>query len=202
MLENLIHLRPQLIKNTSNMKKLFLFALPLLMISCKGVEQYRAGIEELSGNWDTTTKAITDFSGSVSNDLTNYTKALSEVKLDEMVAKKLKPEQTAAWEAAQKAVTDALGAYAPLQQTINDFVTTWTEKSASVTALKDGLAAGKIEGDVTAQLTELGAMVTTGNDNLKAWQASYSTVKGGVDTAMSALTQLMGTLAPAAPAKK
>ena len=137
------------------MKKLFLFALPLLLISCKGVEQYRAGIEELSGNWDNTTKAV----------------------------------------------TDALGAYAPLQQSINDFATTWTEKSAAVTALKDGLAAGKIEGDVTAQLAELGGLVTTANDNLKAWQGTYGTVKGGVDTAMSALTQLMGTLAPAAPVK-
>lgn len=195
-------MRPQLTKNTNNMKKLFLFALPLLMISCKGVEQYRAGIEELSGNWDNTTKAITDFSGMVSSDLTNYTQALAGVKLDEAVAMKLKPEQTAAWDAAQKAVTDALGAYAPFQQTINDFVTTWTEKSAAVTALKDGLAAGKIEGDVTAQLAELGGMVTTANDNLKAWQGTYGTIKGGVDTAMSALTQLMGTLAPAAPAKK
>ncbi len=184
------------------MKKLILFALPLLMISCKGVEQYRAGIEELSGNWDNTTKAVTDFSGMVSSDLTNYTKALAGVKLDDAVAKKLKPEQTAAWDAALKGVTDALGAYAPLQQTINDFVKTWSEKSAEVTALKDGLNAGKIEGDVTAKLAELGGLVTTAGDNLKAWQGSYGTVKGGVDSAMSALTQLMGTLAPAAPAKK
>jgi hypothetical protein len=191
-----------LIKIINNMKKLFLFALPLLLISCKGVEQYRAGIEELSGNWDNTTKAVTDFSGMVSSDLTNYTKALAGVQLDEMTAKKLKPEQTSAWTAAQKAVTDALGAYAPLQQNINDFVKTWSEKSADLTALKDGLAAGKIEGDVTAKLAELGGLVTTANDNLTAWTASYGTVKGGVDTAMAALTQLMGTLAPAAPAKK
>jgi len=183
------------------MKKLFLFALPLLMISCKGVEQYRAGIEELSGNWENTTKLITDFQGMVSGDLTGYTKALAGVNLDEMVASKLKPEQTAAWEAAQKAVTDALGGYAPLQQTINDFVATWTEKSAAVTALKDGLSAGKIEGDVPAQLADLGSMVTTAGDNMKAWQASYGTVKGGVDSAMTALTQLMSTLAPAAPSK-
>jgi len=184
------------------MKKLFLFALPLLMISCKGVEQYRAGIEELSGNWDNTTKAVTDFQGMVSSDLTNYTQALAGAQLDPAVAAKLKPEQTASLDAAQKAVTDALGAYAPLQQEINDFVAMWTEKSAAVTALKDGLAAGKIEGDVTAQLAELNALVTTANDKLKAWQGTYGTVKGGVDTAMATLAQLMGTLAPAAPAKK
>jgi hypothetical protein len=184
------------------MKKLILFALPLLMISCKGVEQYRTGIEELSTSWDATTKAVTDFSGMVSSDLTNYTKALAGVQLDEMTAKKLTPEQTAAVEAAQKSVTDALGGYAPLQQNINDFVATWTEKSASVTALKEGLAAGKIEGDVNAQLAELNAMVATANENLTAWQGSYGTVKGGVDTAMSAYTQLMGSLTAAPAAKK
>lgn len=184
------------------MKKLILFALPLLMISCKGVEAHRAGIEALSTSWDTTTKAVTDFSGMVSSDLTNYTKALAGVQLDEMTAKKLKPEQVTAFQAAQKAVTDALGGYAPLQQNINDFVATWTEKSAAVTALKEGLAAGKIEGDVTAQLADLNATVASANENLTAWQGSYGTVKGGVDTAMSALTQLMSTLAAAPAAKK
>lgn len=195
-----VHLRPQLIKNTNNMKKLFLFALPLLMISCKGVEQYRAGIEELSGNWDNTTKSVTDFAGMVSGDLSNYTKALAGVTLDEMTIKKLKPEQVTAFKASQQAVTEALGGYAPLQQNINDFVKTWSEKSAEVTALKDGLAAGKIEGDVTAKLAELGGLVTSAGENLTAWQGTYGTVKGGVDKAMGDLTALMASFAPAAPA--
>ena len=184
-------------KITFIMKKLFLFVLPLLIVSCKGVEQYRAGIEELSGNWDNATKAVTDFAGTVSNDLTNYQTALAGVQIDEMTAKKLKPEQTAAFDAAKKAVEDALAGYAPFQQTINDFATMWTEKAATVTALKDGLAAGKLEGDVTGQLAELGTMVTTANDNLKAWTESYGAVKGGVDTAMGSLTELMGTFSAA-----
>ena len=184
------------------MKKLFLFALPLvLLVACKGVEQYRAGIEELSGSWDTTTKAITDFAGMVSSDMTNYTQsAASMPMMDEATAKKMKPEQIAAIDAAKKGVTDALAAYAPLQQTINDFVKTWSEKAADVTALKDGLAAGKIEGDVTAKLTELNAMVASGNDNLKAWEASYATIKGGVESAMAAMKQAMSAAMPAAPA--
>lgn len=177
------------------MKKLFLFALPLLMISCKGVEQYRAGIEELSGNWDTTTTAVTDFAGMVSTDLTNYTQALAGVAVDDATAKKMKPEQVAAVDAAKKAATDALGAYAPLQQSINDFVKMWSEKSAEVTALKDGLAAGKVEGDVAGKLTELGNMVTTANENLTAWKASYATVKSGVDAAMASLSETMNSVA-------
>jgi hypothetical protein len=177
------------------MKKLFLFALPLLLISCKGVEQYRAGIEELSGNWETTTKAVSDFSGMVSNDLTNYTQGLAAMKVDEATSKKMKPEQTAAFEAAKKGVLDALSAYGPFQQTINDFVSNWTTKAADVQALKDGLAAGKIEGDVTAKLAELGGMVTTANDSLKSWQDAYAGLKGGVDSAMTTLNNVLGSMA-------
>jgi len=185
------------------MKKLFFFLLPLLVLSCKGVEQYRAGIEELSGNWDNTTKAVSDFSAMVSADMTNYTKALASMHVDDATAKKLKPEQVQAWEAAQKGVTDALGAFIPLQKTINDFLTTWTEKTAEVNALREGLAAGKVEGDVNAKLTDLNALVATANENLTAWKASYATVKNGVAAALTNLQQMMGTLTTsAAPMKK
>src|SRR5690606_27253924 len=126
-------------------------------------------------------------------DLTNYTTALANTNLDEAVAMKLKPEQKTALEAAQKAVTDALSAYPTFQSTINDFVKTWTEKSAEVTALKDGLAAGKLEGDVTAKLADLNGMVTTATENLANWQSSYDAIKGGVDTAMGSLTELMAS---------
>lgn len=176
------------------MKKLFFFLLPLLVLSCKGVEQYRAGIEELSGNWDTATKAVTEFSDMVSSDLTNYTKAMAAMQIDEATAKKLKPAQVSDWDAAQKGVTDALSAYAPIQKTVGDFVKTWTEKAADVTALKDGLAAGKIDGDVTAKLTDLTAMVTSANENLTAWKASYDTVKNGASAALTNLQQVMGKL--------
>lgn len=178
------------------MKKLILFLLPLLMIACKGVEQHRAGVEELSGNWDAATKSITDFQAMVSADLTSYTKALAAMQPDDATRMKMKPEQVTAWEASQKSVTDALGAYGPLQKTINDFVSTWSEKSAEVTALKDGLAAGKIEGDVNAKITELNGMIATANENLTAWKASYATIKGSVDAAMSRLRQGNSAVVP------
>lgn len=176
------------------MKKLLFFLLPLLVFACKGVEQHRAGIEELSTNWDNTTTAITDFQAQVSSDLTNYTKALAAVQPDEASRAKMTPEQVTVWEASQKTVTDALGAYAPLQKTVNDFAATWSEKSAEVTALKDGLASGKIEGDVDAKLAELNAMIATANENLTAWKASYATIKGSVDSAFAGLRQ--GTSTP------
>lgn len=169
------------------MKKLFFLLLPLLVFSCKGVDQHRTSIEELSTNWDATTKAITDFQAMVSSDFTNYTQALAAMHPDDATRAKMTPAEVTAWEASQKTVTDALGAYAPLQKTISDFVATWTEKSQEVTALKDGLAAGKIEGDVNAKVTELNGMIATANENLNSWKAQYATIKGNVDAAMAAL---------------
>ncbi len=174
------------------MKKLSLFLLPLLMFACKGVEQHRASITELSANWDNTTKAITDFQAMVSTDLTNYTKVLASMQPDDMTRAKMKPEQVIVWEASQKTVTDALGAYAPLLKTINDFQATWTAKTAEVTALRDGLQAGKLDGNPDAKIAELNAMIATANENLNAWKASYSTVRGSVDAAFAGLKQGTG----------
>jgi len=192
------------------MKKLFFFLLPLLVLSCKGVEQYRPAVEEVAASWDATTKAASDFSAMVSSDMTNYTKAMASLNVDEATMKKLKPEQVTAWQAAQKGVTDALSAYAPLQKTIGDFMTTWTEKSADVNALKEGLAKGKLEGDVNAKVTELKTMIATANENMTAWTASYATIKNGVAAALTNLQQMMASYAapaaattkPTAPMKK
>ena len=185
------------------MKKLFFFLLPLLVLSCKGVEQYRPSVEEVAASWDATTKAASDFSAMVSSDMTNYTKAMASLNVDEATMKTLKPEQVTAWQAAQKGVTDALSAYAPLQKTIGDFMTTWTEKSADVNALKEGLAKGKLEGDVNAKVTELKAMIATANENMTAWKASYTTIKNGVAAALTNLQQMMASYgAPASATVK
>lgn len=175
------------------MKKLFFLLLPLLVFACKGVEQYQAPINELSTNWDSTTRGITDFQAEVSNDLTAYTQNLAAMQPDDATKAKMKPADITAWEAAQKSVTDALGAYAPFQKTINDFVKVWAEKSSEVTALKDGLAAGKLEGDVNAKITELNAMVATGNENLTSWKAAYASLKGSVDAAYGSVKQMQTT---------
>lgn len=71
-------------------------------------------------------------------------------------------------------------------------MTTWSEKSEEVTALKDGLDSGKLEGDVDARIADLRTMITTANENLTSWKAEYATIKGNVDSAFATLKQ--GTL--------
>ncbi len=180
------------------MKKLFLFALPLLLVSCKGVDQYRAGIEELASNWDTTTAAVTEFSGMLSTDLSNYTNSFAAMQPEEAALASLKPEQKEAIETSRSAVMEALKAYPALQKNVTDFVATWTEKSAMLTSLKDGLAAGKIEGDVTGQLSELSGLVTTANENLESWKGTHTTIQTSVRDAMASFSGAMSAIAPKA----
>ncbi len=176
------------------MKKLFFLALPFLFLSCKGVEQYRAGIEELSGSWDTTTAGLSEFSAKLSSELSNYTNAFAAMQPDETTLAGLKSDQKEAIEASRNEVVGALKAYPELQKNIKGFVDTWTEKSQVLTSLKDGLAAGKIEGDVTAQLSELSGFVTTANENLSAWTADHTSIQSTLRNAMGKFSVAMEPL--------
>jgi len=173
-------------------------ALPLFLFSCKGVEQYRAGIEELSGSWDSTTTTITDFSSMVSGELTKYTNSFAAMQPDEAILASLKPEQKDAIESSRMGVVEALKGYPALQKNIKEFVDTWTEKSEMLTSLKDGLTAGKIEGDVTTTLSELSGLVTTANENVETWKGTHDTIKSNLQDAMTKFSEAMAALNPKA----
>ncbi len=171
------------------MKKFLLFALPLFLFSCKsGVDAHKAAIEELGTNWDAATAAVTGFSESLTKDVTYFTEAASAMTLDEAATAALTGDAATNWTAATAAYKAATtDAYAPVQTELNDFVTMWSEKAAAVTALKDGLAAGKIEGDVAAQVTELNTLVTQGNEKVTAWTAKQAELKTAGEAALAAL---------------
>ncbi|MBK9256896.1 MAG: hypothetical protein IPM42_15550 [Saprospiraceae bacterium] len=170
------------------MKNLLLFVLPLFLFSCKsGVEQHRASIEELSTNWDAATTAVTGFAEGLTAEINSYNAVSQATTLTPEAVAALKGDAATNYSAAAQAFANATAGYGAIQAELNDFVAMWTEKSASVTALKDGLAAGKIEGDVAAQVAELSALVTKGTEGLATWQAKQAEVKAGADAAAEAL---------------
>jgi hypothetical protein len=187
------------------MKKVLILLLPVLMFACgKGVEQYRASIETLAADWDATTAAVTEFQNTLGNDLASYSQLASQMQVADDVKAKLKPEQVTAWDQAQANFATALQAYAPLRTQVGEFTKTWGEKAAEVQALKDGLAAGKIEGDVNAKVTELSALVAQAKESLAGWQTAHAAAKSQVQAAADAMKALHDqyTAAAPAPAKK
>ncbi len=161
------------------MKQLFALALPLLLLSaCNSVEKHRASIETLSTQWDEATSSVTEFAGMLQTEQANFQQSVTGMQVSEDVLAKVK-------DAAKKdAITQG---YAALQSAgtsmgsisaeVANFVTGWTEKAAEVNALKEGLANGKLEGDVPAKVAELTAMVTDATSKLTTWKEQFEQAK-------------------------
>ncbi|MFZ1704173.1 MAG: hypothetical protein WAT79_07490 [Saprospiraceae bacterium] len=170
------------------MKKLLLFVLPLFIFSCKpGVETFRPQIEELSTNWDANTKAVTEFANNLTTEITGYTNMASTMTLAEDVVKGLKPEMATKYAEATTAFSAATAAYGPIQAELGEFTKMWVEKTASVNALKDGLANGKIEGDIKMQIADLTALIAQASEKLTGWQTKQSEAKVAADSASAML---------------
>lgn len=173
------------------MKKLLFIALPLFVFSCKpGVEAFRAQIEELATNWDNTTKTVTEFATSLTTEISGLTNAASSMTLSEDVLKGLKPEMATEYADATTAFSAATAAYGPIQAELGEFTKMWVEKTATVNALKDGLAAGKIEGDVKMQIADLTALIAQAGEKLAGWQNKQAEAKSASDAATMKLKEV------------
>ncbi len=95
------------------------------------------------------------------------------------------PEAMAKWDDAAKTKYAEIQAAAQGSTTgisgisaeLDGFVSSWTEKSNTMKALTDGLAAGKIEGDVAAQIADLTAATTDATSKLGSWKKKFDEVK-------------------------
>jgi hypothetical protein len=179
------------------MKKFLLFALPLFLFSCKsGVEAHKDAITKLGTDWDATTKSVTGIVEGLTSDAMGLATQGSAMMLDSVATKALKGDAGTKYTAALDMFKKATGAYAPVQEEINGFVASWTEKAGVVTALKDGLAAGKFEGDIPTQIADLTSMITQGTEKVTALTAKKTELKTAADSALGALKTAYEAIAP------
>lgn len=178
------------------MKHIFFLLFLISFIACDSVEKHRASIEELSGSWDTATQSINDFAASVQAEAVSHGNAIAGITIDEKAFAKLKPDAQAQITGAKDAAINAGAGYQNILGEIGSFVTSWTEKAATLTALKDGLAAGKIEGDVVGQVAELTAMVSDAQTKVTSWTETFNSVKAACASSNEGLTGLIAQLLP------
>lgn len=170
------------------MKKLLFIVVPMVLFSCKpGVEAFRGQIEELTTNWDSTTKSVTEFANNLSTEISGFTNAASTMTMGEDIMKGLKPEMATQYADATTAFSAATATYGPIQAELGEFTKMWVEKTATVNALKEGLAAGKIEGDVKMQIADLTALIAQANEKLAGWQGKQAEAKAASDVALNNL---------------
>jgi hypothetical protein len=108
------------------MKNVFFLFLAVILFACGGVGKYKASVDALAANWDSTTTAVTDFSTTLNNDLGSFSKMAADLRFDDATQKKLTAEQTTAWQSAQSAFAQALQSFAPIRTQVAEFTKAWT----------------------------------------------------------------------------
>jgi hypothetical protein len=180
------------------MKKFLLLALPLFLFSCKsGVEVHKEAITKLGTDWDSATQAVTKFSEGLTGEVMNFSTQGAAMTLDSAALAGLKGAAADKYKMAldtyKKATIDT---YTPLQNELSAFTTMWTEKSGAVKALKEGLAAGKIDGDILGQISSLSSLVTQGTEKVTTWTAKNAEIKTAADAALATLKTAYEAVAP------
>lgn len=185
------------------MKNFGLFLLFVSMFACKNAEQHKAAITDLNTKWEASTAEIMNFAKIVEGENAKVATAMESAQMDATAMAKLKPEQKTALETAVGNLKLSAGDLGTIMSEINTFGGNWTAKAVEVKALNDGLAAGKIEGDVPAKLTELNALVTEGGTKLASWKESFAKAQAGSNAAQTALAAAMDAIkGKMAPVKK
>lgn len=176
------------------MKKFFLFLIPVLLFSCKGVDQYKSGIEDLSTNWDETTSKVETFSTMLDGDLTSYGELFKSLTVSEEMTAKAKPELLSAFTASQNDFSSSLNGMANVKSELMGFLATWSEKASDLNSLKEGLASGKLGDDTATKITDLNDLITKGTDMLSTWTETYNNSKSGTDNAAAKMKEAFAML--------
>ena len=168
--------------------------LALSFASCNSVAKYADSINALSTDWDATTESVTSLVSSVSDATQNWNKMKGEMTLPEGV--EASEEDAAKLSSLMQTFTGLGEGFGGMNSDLSAFVNDWTEKAKGLTELKDGLAAGKIEGDVQAKIDGLTGTVEEAKGKVTSWTESlgqmveqatntYNQYKGIVDGLMS-----------------
>lgn len=185
------------------MKKVLAFtAFALIFAACNNVAKFKPMIEELTSKWDSTTTSVTEFANMVKSEQSNWMNTVNGMQVA--------PEAMAKWDEAAKtkyneiqaAAQASTGNLSGIVSELDAFVTSWGEKSKEVQALKDGLAAGKLEGDVQAKIAELTAAATDATTQLGTWQTKFNEVKAAAANAQQMFADFMTTTQGATAGKK
>ena len=185
------------------MKKVLVFAaFALILASCNSVAKYKPMIEELTSKWDSTTSSVTEFANTVKSEQANWMNAVNGMQVA--------PEAMAKWDDAAKAKYNEIQAAAQANTTnmsgitseLDAFVSSWMEKGKEVQALKDGLAAGKLDGDVQAKIASLTAAATDATTQLGGWTTKFNEVKAAAANAQQMFADFMTTAQSATAGKK
>ncbi len=173
------------------MKKLSLVLaiMAFATISCNSVEQFRAPIEELAGNWETITNQVGDFATTLQSEQTNAAGLLAQMVIPDGVD--LGEEATGQAQGFIAQATEQLSSVTTLGATVASFLEGWGDNTDALEDLQDGLEAGSIDGDVMAQINSLKEAITGAEGSLDGWRAQLTSATTGLQSAYDSFAALL-----------
>lgn len=171
------------------MRNFILLILGLSFLACKSeIQKNEAAIQELATNWQNATISVTELQNNLTNDINGIAAAAQTFILSEEAIAALKGDVATQYNDALTAFRSATSeAYSPLLNEITLFVTEWTNKTADVTALTEGLKSSKYEGNVVENLAILSGYVTKASEFSSSMGEKRSELKANADSAIEKL---------------
>ncbi|MCB0518243.1 MAG: lipoprotein [Lewinellaceae bacterium] len=181
------------------MKKVLAFAgFALILAACNNTAKFKPMVDELSSKWDSATSAVTEFATTVKNDQSAWMSSMNSMQVA--------PEAMTKWDEAVKTQYNELQTSAQantsnmagISSELDAFVSSWQAKSQELQSLKEGIAAGKVEGDVQAKIADLTAAANDATTKLEGWKTKFAEVKAAAAAAQQQFADFMSKNAPAA----
>lgn len=158
------------------MKNLLAIAVfALFLSSCNNVAKYAESINGLSTNWDAATNAATELVNKVNEAQEIFNNNKAQMAIPEGM--EVPEEQAAQLNNLKNQYMGYGEQFSAISSEVSGFVSSWQEKAQEMTALKDGLAAGKIEGDVQAKVDELKGQVEEATTKVGTWSEQLEGLK-------------------------
>lgn len=175
-------------------KVLAFFAFALFLAACSNVGKFKPMVEEISSKWDSATGAVTAFAGELTTEQQNWLTAKAGWTLPT-------PEAMAKWDdaakakytEAQTAVANSEAALTAMNGEVGTFAASWQEKGKELQALKDGIAAGKLEGNPQETINSLNTAVTDATAKVDGWKKSLADWKAASANSQKMLADFLAS---------
>lgn len=184
------------------MRKLIFLFLVTSVFSCNNVAKYKDAITGLATDWDATTATVTGLVEKITGLQNQAQNLMTSMNPSEEVAAAMNEQQTATMNDLKQGLQANLGTLGEMSKAAFEFVSKWQTEGEKLTALKDGLAAGKLPKDVQATIDSLKATAEEGKSKVSEWEGALENNQDMVQKAAAAYQQLMASITtPAAPSK-
>lgn len=185
------------------MKKIiFAAAVGVLLVACNSVAKYEAPINTLATQWDSTQTIVASFASTLNQEIANAQNMAAGMQVAPEVSAKMKPEDMTKLQELQAAFQGQSNILNELNNEVSAFVATWGEKAQALTALKDGLTAGKMPEGIDATISELQTLVGEAGTKVADWTGKVDAAKAAMQTAATQSSDLIAAATAAVAGKK